>query len=160
MPLIRPALLLCAIAASTPAALACSCLPCDEANTFLSEEDIDTVFVGELISITKPNMLEDYIPDELGLNANDVLYRFRIQRSLKGDTDQYIQVRSPENPASCGAWFSFHALNAVAAYRSNGTALRTESCVQSCWNSDKNRGLIKEETAQTWRWQENPDEGN
>ncbi|MCA8903139.1 MAG: hypothetical protein KDA53_18025 [Hyphomonas sp.] len=146
-----PLLLLGLAAAGAPEALACSCAPCDETRTLVEDENVHTVFLGELVSITRPDMLEDYVSGDRDIRASDLLYRFRNLNSLKGDSNEIIEVRSPENPASCGASFGFSRLNAVAAYKEPGTVLRTMSCIQMCWNSDGNAALFDEETFQTWK---------
>lgn len=90
----------------------------------------------------------------------DALYHFRILRNLKGDTDEFVEVRSPEWGPACGADFSFYSPSAVAAYSASNATLRTDSCTQRCWGTTKNRALITEDTLQTWVPPEFPSEKN
>jgi hypothetical protein len=129
-----------------PAALACSCDRCDETMSFIEGPETDTVFVGELVSITKPDVRNG----EPEWHKTDSLYRFKVLRTLKGETSDYLEVRTPESGSACGADFSFYSPSAVTAYSDNNGTLRTDSCTQTCWETAKNRALITEDTIQTW----------
>lgn len=129
-----------------PLALACSCSPCDEQTSFVRDKNTRSAFVGELVSVTKPN------PETS--EEGEIVYRFRVLRSLKGNTSKFVDVLSQEMGASCGASFTFYMPNAVAAYGKKGEPLRTSSCSQLCWGTDVNTALIPEQTLQTWRWWE------
>nr|WP_321511692.1 hypothetical protein [uncultured Hyphomonas sp.] len=131
---------------AAPAALACSCERCDETMSFIEDPEIDAVFVGELVSITKPDVKNG----EPEWHQADALYRFKVIRPMKGKTSKYIEVRTPESGPSCGAAFSFYSPSAVTAYSDSNGTLRTDSCTQSCWDVAKNRALITENTIQTW----------
>nr|WP_321359179.1 hypothetical protein [uncultured Hyphomonas sp.] len=131
--------------AAAPTALACSCGPCDLDTSFVEDPEIDSVFVGELLSVTKPDIGDDAPYWE----ETDVEYRFKVVQSLKGSAVEYIEIRTPESETACGAQFSFYAPNSIAAYKSETGTLRTSACTQQCWSTRANRSLLDEDTYQT-----------
>lgn len=150
--MLKPLATLFLAALSAPAALACSCLPCENQPTILDSEYTSGAFIGELLSVRKlapgdlpPGETFD-IPHQY-----ELVHLFKVTRSLKGDMAKYAIVRTASNSAACGATFSFETLNAVAVSRDEDGVLRTSSCTQMCWSADRNRSLVTEDTMQTWR---------
>jgi hypothetical protein len=151
--MLKPLAALAALAAiSAPAALACSCLPCDSQPPLLESEYTAGAFVGELISVRKPVTGNFPAETEGGFEyPPELVYLFKVTRSLKGDMPKYVMVRTASNSAACGVDFSFESLNAVAVSEDETGKFRAGSCSQMCWGAEPNRSLITEDTAQTWR---------
>ena len=151
--MLKPLAALAALAAvSAPAALACSCLPCDSQPPLLESEYTAGAFVGELLSVRKPASGNFPAEAEGGFEyPAELIYLFKVTRSLKGDMPKYVMVRSASNSAACGVDFSFEGLNAVAVSQDDTGKFHAGSCSQMCWGAEPNRSLITEDTMQTWR---------
>lgn len=137
---------------AAPAALACSCMPCETQPSLLESDYTQGAFVGELLSvrkITSPDFPAD--ADTGFAYPSELVHLFKVTRSLKGDLPKYVMVRTASNSAACGATFSFESLNAVAVSADAEGHYRSNSCSQMCWGADQNRSLITEDTPQTWR---------
>ena len=151
--MLKPLAALAALAAvSAPAALACSCLPCDSQRPLLESEYTAGAFVGELMSVRKLASGNFPAETEDGFEyPRELIYLFKVTRSLKGDMPEYVMVRSASNSAACGPDFSFEGLNAVAVSQDEAGKFHAGSCSQMCWGAESNRRLITEDTMQTWR---------
>lgn len=150
--MLKPLAALAFAAISAPAALACSCLPCDSQPPLLESEYTAGAFVGELLSVRKltsgdlPPGAEFGVPEQ-----HELIHLFKVTRSLKGDMPKYVMVRSASNSAACGVTFSFEQLNAVAVSKDDTGKFHAGSCSQMCWGAEPNRSLVTEDTMQTWR---------
>ncbi|WP_213271238.1 hypothetical protein [Hyphomonas sp.] len=151
--MLKPLAALAALAAvSAPAALACSCLPCDSQRPLLESEYTAGAFVGELMSVRKPASGNFPAETEDGFEyPRELIYLFKVTRSLKGDMPEYVMVRSASSSAACGVTFSFESLNAVAVSHDEAGRFHAGSCSQMCWGAEPNHGLITEDMMQTWR---------
>lgn len=150
--MLKPLAALAFAAIAAPAALACSCMPCDAQPPLLESEYINGAFVGELLSVRKP--MSGNFPAETEGDFEypaELVYLFKVTRSLKGDMPKYVMVRSASNSAACGVTFSFEGLNAVAVSSNEAGSYRSSMCSQMCWGAEPNRSLITEDTMQTWR---------
>ncbi len=150
--MLKPLAALAFAVLAAPAALACSCLPCDSQPPLLESEYTAGAFVGELMSMRKPASGNFPAETEDGFEyPRELIYLFRVTRSLKGDMPKYVMVRSAADSAACGATFSFSTLNAVAVSQDEAGKFHAGSCSQMCWGAEPNRSLITEDTMQTWR---------
>lgn len=151
--MLKPLAAFAALAAvSAPAALACSCLPCDRQPSLLESEYTAGAFVGELLSVRKLTPADLPAGAEFGIPQQyELIHLFKVTRSLKGDMPKYVMVRSASNSAACGVTFSFEQLNAVAVSSDEQGNFHAGSCSQMCWGAEPNRSLITEDTMQTWR---------
>lgn len=151
--MLKPLAALATLAAvSAPAALACSCLPCDSQSPLLESEYTAGAFVGELLSVRKLTSGDLQAGEEFDIPAqHELIHLFKVTRSLKGDMPKYVMVRSASNSAACGVTFSFEQLNAVAVSQDDTGKFHAGSCSQMCWGAEPNRSLITEDTMQTWR---------
>lgn len=150
--MLKPVAALAFAVIAAPAALACSCLPCDSQPPLLESEYTAGAFVGELLSTRKMTTGDLHSGEDFGIpQQNELIHLFKVTRSLKGDMPKYVMVRSASNSAACGAAFSFNVLNAVAVSQDDTGKFRAGSCSQMCWGAEPNRSLITEDTMQTWR---------
>lgn len=150
--MLKPLAALAFAAIAAPTALACSCMPCDSQPPLLESEYTTGAFVGELLSVRKPAAGNFPAETEGGFEyPPELVYLFKVTRSLKGDMPKYVMVRTASNSAACGVTFSFEGLNAVAVSQDETGKFRAGSCSQMCWGAEPNRSLITEDTMQTWR---------
>lgn len=150
--MLKPLAVLAFAALAAPAALACSCMPCEDKQSLAEMDYVSGLFVGELLSVRKP--MSGNFPAETDGGFEypaELIYLFKVTRSIKGDMPKYVIVRSASNSAACGVDFSFEGLNAVAVTTGENDHYRSGMCTQMCWGAEPNRSLITEETMQTWQ---------
>lgn len=151
--MLKPLAVLAVLATiSAPAALACSCGPCDTRKTLLESQYVDAAFVGELLSVHKTTVGDFATGEDFGIpQQHELIYIFKVTGSLKGNLRNYVMVRSYSDPAACGAYFGFELLNAVAVSQDDTGKFHASYCAQMCWGAEPNRSLIPENTYQNWR---------
>ena len=74
------------------------------------------IFIGEVVSVVEP----ERNPSEPG--AGRVRYRFRVERPLKGELGETVDVFTPASPAACGVRFAEKTRHLVFLHRPGGSA--------------------------------------
>lgn len=84
------------------------------------------IFIGEVTSVVTP------APDPTEPGSGRVSYYFRVERSLKGDLPETVEVTTAASSAACGVTFAKQQRHLVFAHRPSGAAqkdaLQTTLC--------------------------------
>jgi hypothetical protein len=114
---------LTALLALVPAeTFACSCAPVLRSGQVPATT---AIFIGEVVSVTEPPA------GATGPGGGRVSYRFRVERSLKGNLPETVDVTTAASSAACGVRFAPKERHLVFAHRPSASGkegLETTLC--------------------------------